>query len=133
MIFAALKEAAEKGELILVEGGMCRWHRRRDGVVVIREILVQPWLWGQGIGRRMVEEVRRRNPGCPLLAKCPVGYEANKFWHLLGFVEVAQEKGLISWRLAPDSSGAPVETSTTRARPLPLAGNTGSDCPPEAC
>lgn len=35
-----MSEAADKGELILVDGGMCRYHRRRDGVVVVREILV---------------------------------------------------------------------------------------------
>ncbi len=35
MIFEALYESAKRGELLLVEGGMCRWHLRRDGVLVI--------------------------------------------------------------------------------------------------
>jgi hypothetical protein len=42
VIFAALNEAAERGELLLTVGGLCRFHLRRDGVVVIRELLVVP-------------------------------------------------------------------------------------------
>ena len=86
MIFAALSEAAEAGELILHQDGLCRWHQRRDGVVVIREILVLPPWRRQGIGRRMLDEVRERNPGCILLAKCPNDCEAgNAFWQAMSF------------------------------------------------
>lgn len=31
MIFVALSEAAQKGKLLLVDGGMLRFHLRRDG------------------------------------------------------------------------------------------------------
>lgn len=56
MIFAALKEAAERGELLLVEGGLCRWHRRRDGIVVIREIIVLPPHRRKGVGRALAAD-----------------------------------------------------------------------------
>lgn len=51
MIFTVLSEAADRGELILVPDGLCRYHRRRDGVVVIHEILVLPFRRRGGIGR----------------------------------------------------------------------------------
>ncbi len=85
MIFAALDEASRKGELLLVTDGMCRWHLRRDGVVVIRELIVLPFRRRTGVGRRLVEDVRTRNPGKTLLAKCPAQYESNAFWAALGF------------------------------------------------
>ena len=85
MIFAALLEAAERGELILAPGGMCRFHRRRDGVVVIREIIVLPERRREGIGRILIQEIRSRHPGADLVARCPEEYEANKFWEAMGF------------------------------------------------
>jgi hypothetical protein len=30
MIFEALHDAAKRGELLLVSGGFCHWHLRRD-------------------------------------------------------------------------------------------------------
>lgn len=85
MIFTALTEAADRGELILVPDGLCRWHRRRDGVVVVREVVVLPFRRRTGLGRRLVAEVRERNPGATLRARCPAGLPANGFWAALGF------------------------------------------------
>lgn len=85
MLFVALHEAAQHGELLLVDGGLCRFHRRRDGVVVIREILVLPTQQRQGIGRALVAEVRRRYPGAMLVARCPASYPSNGFWEHMGF------------------------------------------------
>lgn len=133
MILVALLEAAERGELILMQDGMCRWHLRRDGIVVIREILVSPCRQGQGIGRKMVELVKAKNPGAVLVAKCPLDYEANIFWKLLGFTEVGRTEKLIEWHLVPSSSGAPTVTPGIPRPPLPPAGATGFGCPPEAC
>ena len=73
MIFAAMSEAADRGELILVPDGMCRWHLRRDGVVVIREILVLPFRRGAGVGRRMVDLVGWKNPGRTIRASASTG------------------------------------------------------------
>jgi GNAT superfamily N-acetyltransferase len=99
MIFAAMNEAADRGELLLVEGGLCRWHRRRDGVVVIRELLVLAEERRQGIGRMLVTRVRQRNPGARVLAKCPREYPSNGFWARVGFVHVAESEGVNEWVL----------------------------------
>lgn len=40
MIFETLNESNERGELLLVNGGMCHYHLRRDGQLTIREIIV---------------------------------------------------------------------------------------------
>lgn len=85
MIFVALNEAAAAGELLLVDGGLCRFHQRRDGVVVIREIIVLPERRQQGIGRALVVEVMDRHQGHSLLARCPASYPSNAFWEALGF------------------------------------------------
>lgn len=99
MIFVALSEAADKGELLLCDGGMCRFHRRRDGVVTIRELLVLPASRGSGLGRLLVGRVRSANPESPLLARCPVKLASNGFWERLGFCLVSTERGINLWRI----------------------------------
>ena len=101
MIFAALQEAAGRGELLLEKDGLCRWHKRRDGIVVIREILVLPYAHRQGIGKRMLDEIRLKNPGAELLARCPVSYESNRFWEAMGFRLAQTRGGVNEWRLPP--------------------------------
>lgn len=101
MIFAALSEAADRDELLLVQDGLCRWHRRRDGAAVVREIIVLPFRRRTGVGRRLVAEVRRRNPAAPLVARCPAAYDSNGFWARLGFRLEASEGGVNVWRLDP--------------------------------
>ena len=96
MIFSALSEAADRGELLLVEGGLCRFHRRRDGVVKIRELVVLPDWRRLGIGRALVDRVAALNPGRLLAAGCPVGYEANAFWPRVGFV-LSETIGEVNW------------------------------------
>lgn len=85
MIFVALNEAADRGELLLTDGGMCRFHHRRDGFVVIRELLVLPECRRKGIGRALVGRVRAKFPNEIVRAVCPVEYEANRFWEAMGF------------------------------------------------
>jgi len=39
VIFDALYESSQRGELMLIDGGFCHWHLRRDGQLTIREII----------------------------------------------------------------------------------------------
>lgn len=85
MIFAALDEAASRGELILVYDGMIRFHLRKDGVLVVREVIVMPCRRRTGLGRLLVNMASGRYPGHPVLARCPASSEANAFWAALGY------------------------------------------------
>lgn len=107
MIFASLAEAAERDELLLVSNGMCRFHCRKDGVVVIREILVLPSARKLGIGLMMVDEVQTRHPQATLRARCPVATkdgrvgEGNVFWKHLGFNLKQTINGINTWERQP--------------------------------
>ncbi len=107
MIFTALSEAADRGELLLIDAGMCRFHLRKDGVVTIHEILVLPKARRCNVGRRLIVEVQRRHPHAVLRARCPtqthdgrVG-EANVFWKHLGFTLVSSTEKLNLWERRP--------------------------------
>jgi GNAT superfamily N-acetyltransferase len=116
MIFVALAEAADRGQLLLCEGGLCRWHRRRDQTVTIRELIVLPTHRRRGIGRNLVERVARLNPGCPLSARCPVCYPANAFWRAVGFDLADTVKGANVW-IRPASCIAPAAIPPSPAPP----------------
>lgn len=104
MIFAALNEAADRGELRLIECGLCRYHKRRDGTVVIRELIVLPCCRGRGRGKALVQEIQHL--GLPLLVRCPADYPSNGFWRHIGF-ELAESGKVNVWRWHPPSSTAP--------------------------
>ncbi len=100
MILTSLMESADRGELLLVDGGLCRWHRhKRENIVVIRELLVLTGVRRQGVGRRLVKMVCDMNPDCPVLARCPAWYESNAFWRALGFTLGKCVKGVNEWHL----------------------------------
>ena len=88
MIFETLNESNERGELLLVDGGMCHYHLRRDGQLTIREIIVQHDRQGQGIGRvmlRQLEAVALAAGAASLFAKCPAELPANGWYERMGF------------------------------------------------
>lgn len=104
MIFNALMEAVSRGELILVDGGLCHFHRRRDGVVTIREIIVLPESQRLGIGRAMIDEVVRRTAPVALCARCPADLPANAWYERMGFEKTHQFRSrsgreVIEWTL----------------------------------
>lgn len=102
MIFVILSEAAKKGDLLLVDGGLCHFHRGGDGVVVIAEIIVLPEKRREGIGRKMIESLRKRFPYSPMKAKCPTPYkEGNAFWKGMGFILKGTKDKLNIWELPP--------------------------------
>jgi GNAT superfamily N-acetyltransferase len=119
VIFVALNEAAQKGKLLLVDGGMLRFHLRRDGVVTIHELIVLPSHRRRGIGRRLVQEVRDRYPGAVIRLTCPGEYEANRFWRAMGFGIAAYKPGgrLAVWEQYPSSSTAPTEIPSSPGSP----------------
>jgi hypothetical protein len=87
MIFETLYESAQRGELLLIDGGMCHWHLRRDGQLTIREIIATR----RGAGSEMLT-VLRRVPGARcLFAKCPVDLPSNFWYAWRGFVLVRVE------------------------------------------
>lgn len=85
MIFNALHDAAQRGELILVDGGFCHYHLRRDGILTIREILVLPSRQGRGIGRAILEQLRAVPGARVIRAKCPADLPANHWYEAMGF------------------------------------------------
>ncbi len=116
MIFEVLNDAAARGELLLVEGGFCHYHLRRDGIVTIREILVLPNQRGKGIGRAILARLALIPNAVALLARCPANLTANLWWENRGFRKVAEEEAasgrrIIVWKLdLLSSSTAPLAT-----------------------
>lgn len=82
MIFEALHDASKRGELLLVDGGFCHWHLRRDGQLTILEIISTR----RGAGS-VILAILREVPGAKsLFAKCPVDLESNRWYAKRGFV-----------------------------------------------
>lgn len=82
MIFETLFESAQRNELMLLEGGMCHWHLRRDGQLTIREIIST----SPGAGKRMLRRLFWTPDAQYLLAKCPVELESNKWYEYRNFL-----------------------------------------------
>lgn len=81
MIFETLYESMKRGELLLIDGGFCHWHLRRDGQLTIREIIsIRP-----GAGSEMLG-ILKRQPAQSIFAKCPADLDANSWYHKKGFV-----------------------------------------------
>lgn len=100
VIFESLHDSAKAGELILIDGGYCRWHARKDGTITIYEIIsTRP-----GAGAEMLCQLRRY--GKPIQAKCPQRLASNAWYERRGFrlaaVESARSGTMLNvWRLDP--------------------------------
>jgi hypothetical protein len=100
MCFENLYESTKRGELLLVDGGMCHWHLRRDGQLTIREIISQR----PGAGAAMLAQLRGVAGASCIVAKCPVDLDSNAWYARRGFVldHVEQAKsgrGINVWKL----------------------------------
>lgn len=84
MIFESLYESAQKGELLLIQSGYCRYHLRKDGQLTIYEIITT--LEGLGVGYEMLQILKQVEGAEYLVAKCPVDLEANNWYMRQGFV-----------------------------------------------
>lgn len=111
MIFETLNESNERGELLLVDGGMCHYHLRRDGQLTIREIIVAKPHQRRGIGRAMLGRLMLDNrTATSLFAKCPANLPANGWYKHMFFVLEGEEttrtgKRLNLWRLSLEARG----------------------------
>ena len=100
MIFEALHEASKQGELLLVDGGFCHWHLRRDRQLTILEIIsTKP-----GAGSAMLARLKGTPGATSIFAKCPTDLEANAWYARRGFVCEGTEttrtgRELRLWRL----------------------------------
>ena len=70
---------------MLVDGGMCHWHLRRNGQLTIREIIVAKDRQRQGIGIYMISELMGVAGATSLFAKCPADLPANSWYEHWGF------------------------------------------------
>ena len=99
MVFEIIYKSAQQGELLLVEGGFCRWHIRRDGQLTIYEIIsTKP-----GAGSKILE-ILKKKPVNSIFAKCPVHLKSNEWYPRQGFeleATVTTKSGdkLNHWRL----------------------------------
>jgi len=104
MIFEPLMQSAQRGELILVNGGFCHWHLRKDKQITIREIIVLPECQRQGIGTMILEQLKQVPDAMSIFAKCPADLSANRWYQALGFISEGTEitksgRRLMLWRL----------------------------------
>jgi len=104
MIFESLMKSASQGELILVDGGFCHWHLRRDGQITIREIIVLPEYQKQGVGTMILEQLKQITNATSIFAKCPIDMNANLWYATRGFIDEGIEttksgRQLRLWRL----------------------------------
>lgn len=100
MIFETLWQSAQQGELLLIPGGFCHWHLRRDGQLTIREIIsTRP-----GAGAEMLNQLKQTPGAISLFAKCPADLAANDWYARRGFACEGEEitpsgRRLKLWRL----------------------------------
>lgn len=81
MILTSLMESVERNELILVEGGICRFYQCKDKSFTIREILsIKP-----GAGTEMLNRMIAMNPPY-ISALVSQAWDANKWYEKKGFV-----------------------------------------------
>jgi len=104
MLFKALHDSSKRGELILIDNGMCHWHLRKDGQITIREILVLPEKQNSGIGTRMLAYLKNIKGATSIFAKCPEDLPANDWYEAKGFEMVGIEttssgRKVKHWRL----------------------------------
>lgn len=100
MCFEQMYDSMQRGELLLIDGGLCHWHLRRDGQLTIREIISTR----KGAGARMLEILKQTPDAVSLFAKCPIDLASNAWYARRGFICEGQEttrsgRRLNLWRL----------------------------------
>jgi len=103
MIFETLYESSKRGELMLVDGGMCHWHLRRDRQITIREIISTIPGSGSAMLNKLVS-IGNESGATSIFAKCPADLAANLWYKKRGFILIGEEttksgRDLKLWRL----------------------------------
>jgi len=88
MIFSALYDSWKNGELLLIDGGYCRWHLKKDGQLTIYEIIATR----KGAGKEMLEVLKLTGGASSVFAKCPSELLANDWYEKRGFVCEGEEQ-----------------------------------------
>lgn len=81
LVLTTLVHAHEQGRLMLLDGGYCRWHQRRDGRIVICEIISQV----PGCGQRILRRLQAQEGVAEIIARCPSTWDANDWYERRGF------------------------------------------------
>jgi ribosomal protein S18 acetylase RimI-like enzyme len=103
-------EGMMRNELALIQSrgeiiALCHFHIRRDRVLVIYEIATKKEHRGNGIGRALIQAIKRlgeRRGASAIFLKCPEEQPANAFYKAIGFRLIGKEAGkkrrLNAWR-----------------------------------
>lgn len=87
MIFESLYGSSQKGELLLLNNGFCRYHVRKDGQLTIYEIISQK----KGVGSKLLKRLEYVPLITSIFAKCPVNLDSNLWYAKNGFVKETVE------------------------------------------
>lgn len=96
-------ESTMKGEVIYIEQnnqivGACKFHKRKDGIITIYEIVVDDRFRGKGLAKQMLQFIGKRGL---ISLKCPIDNESNKFYKKIGFrllkIEEGKKRNLNVW------------------------------------
>lgn len=94
MVFISLYESYLRGELLMVEGGLCQFRHRRDGQITIHVLLSNK----PGAAKRMLNQLLDRHPN-RIVAKCPIEYESNAWYKRNGFHLIGTEGKINIWSM----------------------------------
>ena len=89
--FNELYESVRRGELILIDGGICQYHIRKDGQLTIHVIIsTRP-----GSGSKMfflIKKIAKDRKAFSIVAKCPSDLDSNKWYEKKGFKKTETKK-----------------------------------------
>lgn len=81
MVFEQLWASSQRNELILIDGGFCHFHLRKDGQLTIREIISTK----AGAGSTILEMLKTTEGASSIFAKCPERLSSNEWYKKKGF------------------------------------------------
>lgn len=102
IVRSAMSRSIETGEVIIAVSGeqrLCgfvQFRHRKDEQTTLYNIVVDPSVKNQGVGRLMIQELAAdaiKNQKQVILLRCPVDLPANDFYRRCGFMLDRVEKG----------------------------------------